>query len=283
MNKMWAVVVLAFLVVGSSGAQGSEAGSVKASAREKSAAGIDGFTDPATGMDFVLVQGGCFCMGDEAAKLSDRVVTQPVRKVCIDDYYMGKFEVTRAQWEMIMGARPQVQDRCEGKDCPVVKVSWIDAQQFVTRLNGRTGKNYRLPTEAEWEYAAKNAGNEYSAAKRKHYDAPSPVSQTVPNSRGIYGMQGNVWEWTADWYGDTNDRDDAKFNPAGPVAGHFRALRGGSWMDKPLVLQPAFRIKYEPNVQREWIGFRLMAPVDLVAKHRGDAKPESVACSCESK
>jgi formylglycine-generating enzyme required for sulfatase activity len=115
----------------------------------------EAFTDLTTGIQMVFVQGGCYQMGDTFGDgESDE---KPVHKVCVHDFYMGKYEVTQGQWKAVMGNNPSNFSNC-GDNCPVEQVSWADVQQFIQRLNSRSGKNYRLPTEAEWEYAARSGG-----------------------------------------------------------------------------------------------------------------------------
>jgi len=223
--------------------------------------------DSNSGMEFVHVAGGCYNMGAGAA-LSDAI---PVHQVCVDDYFMGKYEVTQAQWRAIMGSNPSTANSC-GDNCPVVDVSWVEAQEFIRRLNERTGSAYRLPTEAEWEYAVRNSGATASAEPADGTHGLRPVGQANPNGFGIYGMQGSVWEWTSDVYAKNYYRHSPQNNPEGPSDGLYRVLRGGSWMDTQASIQPTLRASMEPYVKRPWAGFRLTATDQTSAKYRAPAE-----------
>ena len=167
--------------------------------------------DPVSSIDFVWVAEGCFRMGSPDSEVQRGVNEGPVHNVCVDGFWMGKYEVTQAQWEKVMGSNPS---RLKWDSRPVEKVSWNDAQEFLQKLNTQVEKElYRLPTEAEWEYAAR-AGTEtaYSfgddaARLDEHawYESNSehrthPVGLLKPNDWGFYDMYGNVWEWCQDWY-----------------------------------------------------------------------------------
>ncbi len=225
-------------------------------------------------MEFVHVVGGCYCMGVNPGEgLRD---ASPAHQVCVDDYYIGKYEVTQAQWQEIMGNNPSTINEC-GDNCPVVDVSWNDAQEFIRRLSERTGKIYRLPTEAEWEYAVRNGMSQGTnvtadASGAGVKNVLHPVGWSEPNSLGIYDMRGSVWEWTADWYRPDYYKKSPQNNPEGPSAGLYRVLRGGSWDDKPESIQPTLRIRYTPSTKRPFIGFRLMSPDQLSAKYRSSGE-----------
>jgi formylglycine-generating enzyme required for sulfatase activity len=230
----------------------------------------NGFTDSESGMEFVHVTGGCYCMGAVANAVSRD--TAPVHQVCIDDYYIGKYEVTQAQWRAIMGSNPSTMNSC-GDNCPVVDVSWNEAQEFTRRLSERTGKVFRLPTEAEWEYAVRSSGTQAknllaSAASSAAKPGLRPVGWSKPNGFGIYDLQGSVWEWTADRYSPNYYRTSPTNNPEGPSEGNYRVLRGGSWVDTAQSIQPTLRIKYEPWIKRAWVGLRLLSPDQSSAKYK---------------
>jgi formylglycine-generating enzyme required for sulfatase activity len=207
--------------------------------------------DTKTGIELVFVKGGCYAMGDvfgEDSGGTRPTDESPVHEVCVRDFYIGKYEVTQGQWKAFMGTNPATALTCTQDDCPVDNVSYSDALQFLRRLNERSGSSkYRLPTEAEWEYAARSGGrNErYSGGNDVEsvswyvtttgYSAepqlPAPwarrVGQKAPNGLGIHDMSGNVYEFTSDWYDPkyyaTSPRDD----PQGPPSGSTRVKRGG--------------------------------------------------------
>jgi formylglycine-generating enzyme required for sulfatase activity len=148
---------------------------------------------------------------------------------------MGKYEGTQAKWREIMGNSPSTITGC-GDNCPVVNVSWNDVQEFTRRLNERTGKIYRLPTEAEWEYAVSMGAMPAKSGTTRATASGSvgilrPIGWSQPNGLGIYDMLGSVWEWTGDKYGTNYYNTSPKNNPEGPAGGRYRALRGGSWDD----------------------------------------------------
>jgi len=228
------------------------------------------FADQNSGIEFVHVSGGCYCMGAvDGAGPGDAT---PAHQICVDDYYMGKYEVTQAQWKAVMGTSPATMNSC-GDNCPVVNVSWNEVQEFTRRLNERTGNIYRLPTEAEWEYAV--FSGEMQARNGAARPASSggtrilrPVGWSEPNGLGIYDMLGSVWEWTADRYGTDYYKSSPQYNPEGPQTGRYRSLRGGSWDDNQHSIQPTARIQYEPWIKRSWVGFRLISPDQSSAKFR---------------
>ena len=188
--------------------------------------------------EMVYVEGGTFDMGATTEQGSDAYSGEkPVHSVTLSGYYIGKCEVTQDLWEAVMGSNPS---NFKGAQNPVESVSWNDCQEFVSRLNSLTGKNFRLPTEAEWEYAARG-GN-----KSRHYkysgsdnignvawhagnsgSSTHAVGTKTANELGIYDMSGNVWEWCSDWYGGYSA--GAQTNPQGPSSDSCRVLRGGSW------------------------------------------------------
>ncbi len=186
----------------------------------------------------IAVQGGTFTMGATAEQGSDAYSNEkPTHKVTLSDYMIGETEVTQELWKAVMGTNPSY---FSGTQNPVEQVSWEDCQNFIAELNAMTGKKFRLPTEAEWEFAArggnKSNGFKYSGSgsidKVAWYDGNSsskthPVKQKQANELGIYDMSGNVWEWCQDWYGSYSS--SAQTNPTGPSSGSYRVFRGGSW------------------------------------------------------
>ena len=232
-------------------------------------AGGKEFKDPVTGMELVFVKGGCFKMGDTFGDGDPD--EKPVHEVCVGDFTIGKYEVTQGQWKAIMGNNPSRFKDC-GDSCPVEQVSWNDVQTFIQQLNQRTGKAYRLPSEAEWEYAARSGGkqerwagtsSDSSLSAYAWYNANSgattrPVGQNKPNFLGLYDMSGNVWEWVADWYGEKYYANSPKDNPQGPSSGTSRVLRGGSWFGTPQNVRAAVRGGGFPDIRRyDYYGFRL--------------------------
>lgn len=221
-------------------------------------------------IDMVLVKGGCFKMGDVFGDGNDD--EKPVHEVCVDDYFIGKYEVTQGQWKSVMPANQSYFRDC-GDDCPVEQVSFNDVIEFIGKLNEKNGKNYRLPTEAEWEYAARNGGKadkfpgtsnvddilEYSwyddnSDKRTH-----PVGKKKPNGLGLFDLGGNVWEWVQDVYTYRAYSNFGKNLPPSRSTGDKRVVRGGSWFDIPQYLRTTKRYWFAPNFRLFSGGFRLAA------------------------
>ena len=236
--------------------------------------------------EMVFVQGGTFTMGctdEQGSNCQDEV--KPVHQVTVSDYYIGKYEVTQGLWEKVMGNNPSYFKNC-GDDCPVENVRWNDCQEFISKLNQLTGKRYRLPTEAEWEYAARG-GREvarnvqlqtiYAGSNNlgevAWYDENSdvnylggyeengrklgtqPVGTKKPNALGIYDMSGNVREWCNDWYGDYIS--GGVTNPKGAATGSSRVIRGGSWFDAGNSDRVSGRLHKNPSYRNINIGLRL--------------------------
>ena len=192
--------------------------------------------------EMVHVEGGTFRMGATEEQGEDAYDDEsPVHRVTLSSYLIGKHEVTQALWEEVMGSNPSYNK--QGGDYPVENVSWFDCQEFIGKLNARTGMRFRLPTEAEWEYAARggNRSKGYKYAGSDDLDEVGwygdnseeythPVGLKKPNELELYDMSGNVWEWCQDWYGAYSS--EAQADPAGPQSGCYRVLRGGSsWND----------------------------------------------------
>ena len=194
---------------------------------------------------------------------------KPVHTVCVGDFYLGKTEVTQKQWEDVTGSNPA---KFQCADCPVERVSWNNAQEFIKKLNEKTGMNYRLPTEAEWEYAARSGGLKeqwagtndeekigeytwygYTANGRTH-----AVAGKTPNAIGLYDMMGNVWEWCSDRYDKEYYETSPSKDPQGPSYGKTRVLRGGGWRSKGRVLRTTDRNNMPPSIKKfSDMGFRL--------------------------
>jgi formylglycine-generating enzyme required for sulfatase activity len=227
----------------------------------------DSHTDSITGMEFILVKGGCFPRGDifNAGNADET----PARAICLKAFYLGKYEVTQDQWLKIMGRNPSW--FLSGGAYPVERVSWEDVQGFLARLNQLSGKTYRLPTEAEWEFAARSKGSselyagtsngaeigEVAWYAENSNRVTHPVGQKRPNLLGFYDLSGNVWEWVADWYQEDYYRQSPKYNPAGPARGDYRVLRGGSVEFAPWYLRTTVRGRDVPGRRYGNIGFRL--------------------------
>ena len=214
-------------------------------------------------IEMVYVQGGTFQMGS-----NEYIMEKPIHSVTVSDFYIGKYEVTQKQWRDIMGTNPSDFNNCD--NCPVEQVSWNDVQDFIEKLNAKTGKNYRLPTEAEWEYAARGgqsykyagsdnigsvAWNEYNSGWKIH-----PVGQKSPNGYGLYDMSGNVWEWCSDWYDSDYYENSPQYNPKGASSGSSRVLRGGSFGSEPADCSVASRYSNTPTNRFINFGFRLVFP-----------------------
>ncbi len=227
-------------------------------------------TDPVTGMQLVFVKGGCFRMGDTFG--DGKEDEKPVHEVCLDDYYIGKYPVTQEQWQKVMGGNPSSSSQC-GRNCPVDGVSWNDVQKFIKKLNQQSGKNYRMPTEAEWEYAARSGGKnekwagtnsesglgDYAWFNMNSDNQLHPVGRKKPNSLGIYDMNGNIWEWCQDWYDTYYYKESPKNNPQGPASGTARVVRGGSWVNLAWGLRSSFRYRDLPESRTDIVlGFRLV-------------------------
>ena len=217
-------------------------------------------TVKALDFDFVSVKGGTFQMGS-----NDYSDEKPIHSVTLSSFNIGKYQVTQAQWKAVMGNNPSY---FKGDKRPVEKVSWNDIQKFLQKLNKMTGHNYRLPTEAEWEYAAKGGENyKYSGSNNiddvAWYDKNSgsgthPVGQKSPNGYGLYDMSGNVWEWCQDVYkSDFYSQSENSTNPIYAGSGSLRVIRGGSWDCYSEGCRSANRDGYTPSDSDYDVGFRL--------------------------
>ncbi len=227
------------------------------------------YTDTVTGMEFILVKGGCYQMGDGFG--DGDAQEKPVHEVCLDDFYMGKYEVTQGQWQKVMANNPSHFKHC-GEACPVESVSWSDAQSFIAELNGKSGQKYRLPTEAEWEYAARSGGKmdkwagtssesrigDFAWYEANAEDRTHRVGERKPNGLGIYDMTGNVWEWVQDWYDENYYKASPQENPKGPNDGTSRVLRGGCWLDQAKDTRSSFRFFFSPGKWFKSVGIRLV-------------------------
>ena len=251
----------------------TEAGSKRQKSERKA---VKKFHIGGVSFDMIWVEGGTFCMGATLEQGDDAYGDEePVHSVTLSGYYIGKTEVTQALWESVMCSNPStIQDN----DLPVENVSWDDCQEFIRKLNSLTGQNFRLPTEAEWEFACRGGNNsrgyKYSggndidnvawntdnsgrktwlrgiSGRRVHH-----VATKLPNELGIYDMSGNVFEWCSDWYGDYSIH--AQTNPKGSDDGVYRVLRGGSWGINARSCRSSYRSGGSPSFRSSYLGLRL--------------------------
>lgn len=255
--------------------------------------GVQGFIEPTTGMEFAFIKGGCFRMGDISGDGESN--ERPVHEVCLRDFFIGKYEVTNGQYRLF---KPSYSSgNHEGADLnddkqPVVSVNYRDeAVAFARWLEGKSGRKYRLPTEAEWEYAAragaaaqnpwgnispkacgyanvldmtsKRAFSAYGPDNHKcndGYQVSAPVGSFQPNAYGLYDMMGNVWEWTGDWYDNNYYAKSPANNPQGPPSGWARVIRGGAWNAGSGVVRVSKRSYVDQGFRLNNLGFRLVAP-----------------------
>ena len=234
--------------------------------------------------NMVKVDGGRFQMGATSEQGSDaNSKEKPVHEVTLSDYYMGKYEVRQSEWEVVMGSNPS---RFKGEDLPVEQVSWEDCHEFIGRLNALTGLSFKLPTEAQWEYAARGGnlskGYKYSGSNNlgevgwywensgdrvltgewkikkvdRNHCRTHRVGEKQPNELGLYDMSGNVYEWCEDWYG--NYSSDSQRDPLGATSGSGRVSRGGSWLYEVRFCRVSFRYYFAPDYRFINLGFRLV-------------------------
>ncbi len=238
-------------------------------------------------LEMVYVKGGTFEMGATAEQGEDGCDDEkPVRTIKLEGYHIGKYGVTQAQWRAVMGttleeqrdkANPEGSLYGEGDDYPMYYVSWEEAQAFCKKLSEKTGKKYVLPTEAQWEYAArggsksqhyKYAGsddieevawyeeNSYALGKEHPDYGTHAVGTKKANELGIYDMSGNLYEFCSDWYASSYDENDTD-NPQGPADGAFRVARGGSWADDAENCRVSFRNLDDSDDRGPDLGFRV--------------------------
>ena len=226
------------------------------------------FTVNGVSFEMIAVEGGTFTMGATSEQGSDAYDDEkPAHQVTLSSYYIGKTEVTQELWQAVMGSNPS---GFSGANLPVEKVSWEDCQSFVIKLNELTGKNFRLPTEAEWEYAArggnKSNGFKFSGGNniaevawysKNGNKISHPVATKAPNELGIYDMSGNVWEWCSDWYSSSYYTSSSQTNPTGPNSGSYRVYRGGSWSGNDRYCRVSHRDSNYPSYRFNYVGLRL--------------------------
>lgn len=234
--------------------------------------------------DFIRIEGGTYIMGCKEGRDTDCFNWErPPHQVVVDTFYLSKYEVTQAQWRQVMGSDPERLYNRGCDQCPVEGISWKDVEVFLQKLNIQTGlseqqqpQKYRLPTEAEWEYAARGGniskGYLYSGSndlaevawyfansrKDNNYGTQKttrPVGGKKPNELGLYDMTGNVWEFCSDWYEEYQDLPQQ--NPSGPESGSYRVHRGGCWRSTSELCDAPSRHVLKPALSDITVGFRL--------------------------
>ncbi|MBQ2560623.1 MAG: formylglycine-generating enzyme family protein [Fibrobacter sp.] len=216
--------------------------------------------------NMVYVEGGTFVMGATDELGNDAYDWEkPTHQVTLSSFSINKYEVTQEEWQVVMGNNPSW---FKGAKRPVEKVSWEECQEFILKLNAMTGRHFRLPTEAEWEYAARGGNKSHGYKYAGSNDLKSVgwydfncrnethnVGSKQPNELGLYDMSGNVWEWCQDWYDEYSP--SVQTNPTGSSSGVFRVFRGGSWINKSRNCRVSERRKYYPDGLGGLLGFRL--------------------------
>ena len=223
-------------------------------------------------IEMIFVEGGSFVMGCMSEQDEDCFKGEfPQHDVKLSDFYIGRYEVTQKQWQSVMGTNPS---KKKGSDLPVENVTWNEVQEFIRKLNSLTGKRYRLPTEAEWEYAArggnKSSGYKYSGSNNidevawyveNSNSKTQPVGKKKPNELDIYDMNGNVFEWCEDWFNfnfyQKNKSQGVVTNPKSLSNSSTRVIRGGSWQNYAWNCRVSNRSDNGPDVGDGRIGFRL--------------------------
>ncbi len=214
-------------------------------------------------LEMILIPKGKFFMGSPDTE-KGRGANELIHEVTISkSFFMGKFEVTQEQWQVVLGENPS---EIKGIKLPVTNVSWNDSLRFIKKLNEITKRSFRLPTEAEWEYACRgNTKTAYSfdaellPSQANFFGSdlakPVPVGSYKPNALGLYDMHGNVWEWCNDWFAAYSK--NPAIDPQGPVNGEYRVLRGGSFVNRELSIRSAVRFLDTASYSFEFRGFRL--------------------------
>jgi len=263
--------------------------------------------DAATGMEFMPVPSGCFQMGNNFGDVYFMEI--PVHEVCVSGFSMGKFDVTRGDFRKFVtdtGYRTEAEtgDGCyvydgrawkkdpaaswrspgfpQNDDHPVVCVSWNDAVVYAQWISLKNGGDFRLPTEAEWEYAARSGGKREKYAGSNDIEEVAwysgnsgnmthPVGQKRANGLGLYDMSGNVWQWTADRYGENYYRESPRINPMGPQTGKNRIFRGGSWFYDRRGVRTTYRDFAIPEYRSSYLGFRLVTTLQRSENKAADS------------
>jgi len=238
---------------------------------------------PLPGIEFVSIPAATYQMGtadlldiqfelppDNALRIDDE---QPAHDVKLDAFEIGKYEITQAQWLAVMETRPgpaKYWSHPQWQQLPVVSVSWHDTQAFITKLNEHDQRyQYRLPTEAEWEYASRGQAisprpfdadqlGQYAWVLANSGDVPHPVGQLKANAFGVHDIFGNAWEWVSDWYQPDAYLQHAPENPKGPATGELKVRRGGSYHCASHLVRSAYRAADKPSQRYSVLGFRLV-------------------------
>ena len=239
---------------------------------------LEPYIEPLTGIELLYIPGGCYEMGCGDWMDECEEDEKPPHEVCLDGFYIGRYEVTQGQWQKIMGGNPS--DYKGGENHPVEMVSWPDVQEFIKRLNaaGKSKMHFRLPTEAEWEYAARSGGKEekysggnnnkdglwhdFVAGKESYYPEGKqtwPVGTANPNGLGLYDMSGNVTEWVQDWYEKEYYSVSPQENPQGPDSAKRKAYRGGTYSSRIKDKRTTNRFSAKLDWKSLDFGFRLVA------------------------
>ena len=240
---------------------------------------IDSWTDQFSGIRFVKIPAGQFEMGSPVSE-QQRNPDEIIHRVAIShSFYLGEHEVTQSQWKRVMGNSPSNFHKC-GRDCPVEKINWYQVNQFITSLNQHGNAVFRLPTEAEWEYACRagsqtpfSTGEKLTTAdanydghypytkfpKGKNRGATSPVGSYSPNAWGLFDMHGNVWEWTSDFYCPYSNKEVV--DPKSVCVSKYKVIRGGSWYFGADSARCALRYTHEPHDSGFSLGFRIVAEI----------------------
>ena len=214
--------------------------------------------------NMVYVESGYFDMGSNNGSSDEK----PVHRVYMSSFKIAKYTVTQAQWQAVMDNNPSY---FGGDNRPVENVSWEDVQVFIEKLNRLTAQNFRLPSEAQWEYAARGGQKtrNYTYAGSNSLEQVAwygensnsethAVGQKRANELGLYDMSGNVWEWCQDWYDDSYYSSSSSSNPTGPSTGSCRVMRGGAWFNSADYCRTAYRYYFTPSYRYSYVGFRLI-------------------------
>ncbi|MDF1577575.1 MAG: formylglycine-generating enzyme family protein [Desulfobulbales bacterium] len=268
--------------------------------------GLTLWREPLIELEFVWLEGGCFLMGQSdqekqilireagALKYRDFYADElPRHQVCVDGFWLARHEITRLQWKQLMATEPFPADLPD--DHPATNISWLMAMDFIVVLNGVANENFRLPTEAEMEYAIRagtgapfNTGQTISTEqanyngvhtfdngqKGAYLEKTAPVKSYPANRFGLFDTHGNVWEWCSDWYVKDYYKNSPADNPEGPATGKEKVMRGGSWFTAPRSVRSANRRGLEPDIALEDSGFRLVAKP--LPPRQAAARPSSI-------